>query len=159
VWFYAEPCKLPCRMILCRTMQSLKTFAKRQEKQASNRARWAYLVSCGSHAILGVVKLPEVKQGFYFSNFWGRQTCDAPEEDGAKFGYRSESKVQILWTWYTPKEDRGGAKFGNRSESKVEFYGTLLYFWRHLWSYGLNMANWPFLMTLCHFTLPPQKPL
>jgi hypothetical protein len=56
------------------------------------------------------------------------QTCDAPEEDGAKFGYRSESKVQILWTWDTPKEDRGGAKFGNRSESKVEFYGTLLYF-------------------------------
>jgi len=30
-------------------------------------------------------------------------TCDAPEEDGAKFGYRSESKVEFLWTWDAPK--------------------------------------------------------
>jgi hypothetical protein len=55
------------------------------------------------------------------------KSSDAPEEDGAKFGSMSRSKVEFLEPCYN-------------SDAIFEA------------KYGLNMADGPFLMTLCHFT-------
>ncbi len=85
---------------------------------------------------------------FFSSILWGRSTSDHLQEDLAKFGYRSKSKVEFFWnpigTMYTNALMRRGfvffsilwgrltsdhsqedlAKFGYSSKSEVEFFGN-----------------------------------
>jgi hypothetical protein len=90
-----------------------KSFVK---KKTLSCAKETPQVQCFISQQISVQDKLSLDKGFFFpSILWGRSTSDHLQEDLAKFGYRSKSKVEFSWnpigTMYTILWDKGFFQF------------------------------------------------